>query len=529
MPVTGIGPTTTGAVAALVSALNAAAAATTAATAAVSSAVASLTAATTSSLQKASNLSDVASASTARTNLGLASVATMTPAALAANSAFTSAYATTYLAAGTASATRPLISKLRRGVASANVLVAGDSTGNETTEWVYLAFQALGARFPAYTVNYYLWDATGGVSYSSADVIQTGTGSQTLNVYNLSVTGTTPYYAVGSRWSAAVGATIPDLIMVSYGHNTGDPFGGGGTTEQKLLNNFRSYVMSFIEEAQGRFPTAGILFVAQNPSFISGRETWQATKAQVLDQYAAQRGFGFADVHQAFADAAAAQGSSAFQAAYMTDTTHPNALGQSTYWTPIIDAALRAETSSSAPAPSRPALWTHPGRNLAPNYDFSAWSGAAPDGWTLTGATTTKDTSIFETGTYSCRFDVPSGAGTMNLVVAQTLASSGLKGVLDGQLVTLAARVYIPSGGSITPSIIVADNTGSTNQARTDGEITNMTDRWCWMFATKRMGATPTSMTLSLYPRLSGTAAGTVYIDRVYATVGAFPYAGMSA
>ena len=52
---------------------------------------------------------------------------------------------------------------------------------------------------------------------------------------------------------------------------------------------------------------------------------------------AGQRGFGFIDVHQAFMDAvAAAGGSAAFQATYMSDETHPNSLAQSTIWAPAV-------------------------------------------------------------------------------------------------------------------------------------------------------------------------------------------------
>ena len=74
------------------------------------------------------------------------------------------------------------------------------------------------------------------------------------------------------------------------------------TLHQNNWSNFRNPYARIVEDVSATFPAAGIVLVAQNPSQVVGRETWQATKAQVLDAYAQQRGFGFLDVHQAFAD-----------------------------------------------------------------------------------------------------------------------------------------------------------------------------------------------------------------------------------
>lgn len=72
------------------------------------------------------------------------------------------------------SAFAPLKAALAAGDRSCAVQVIGDSTGNETTEWVYTLAQAVAAAYPAWTVHYRLWnDAT--QQYGGTTVIQTGT------------------------------------------------------------------------------------------------------------------------------------------------------------------------------------------------------------------------------------------------------------------------------------------------------------------------------------------------------------------
>lgn len=67
-----------------------------------------------------------------------------------------------------------LINTMNLGIDSVGISVYGDSTGNDTTEWVYLLSSWLAAKYPAYTVNYYLYvDASNG--YGNPTVIQTGT------------------------------------------------------------------------------------------------------------------------------------------------------------------------------------------------------------------------------------------------------------------------------------------------------------------------------------------------------------------
>jgi hypothetical protein len=57
--------------------------------------------------------------------------------------------------------TRAFCRTLADGQRPSSILVQGDSTGNGTDEWVYLLAQRLGGRFPAYGIEYRLWDDTG--------------------------------------------------------------------------------------------------------------------------------------------------------------------------------------------------------------------------------------------------------------------------------------------------------------------------------------------------------------------------------
>lgn len=63
---------------------------------------------------------------------------------------------------------------------SSALVVAGDSTGNETTEFVYLTGQALATQYPALRVVYSLFDdAT--KEYGAPTVIQAGSGESYIN------------------------------------------------------------------------------------------------------------------------------------------------------------------------------------------------------------------------------------------------------------------------------------------------------------------------------------------------------------
>ena len=421
----------------------------------------------------------------------------------------------------TAANTARLLAKLTRGVEDACYLYVSDSTGNELAEHIYLELVALAARFPAYTVLYYLWNDTT-KAYDTAVVVQTGTGSKTLRLYNLAISGSQPAHFLDStRWSPGIAALafVPDAIFISHGHNM------GSVDTENAQQGCRNNLLQFTEEVSAQYPNAGMVLMSQNPTYLTGRESWQAIKARIWQDVAAQRGYGFIDVHQAFQD-------TGNPAAYVkADQIHPTVASDapapngSRLWADTFIAALRYDPRSAAIA-SRPSAFVEPARNLITNGDFTTWSdaGAAPDGWTAINATISKDTTNVETGAYALRVVGGGASGLAGLEWVVDPAAAGIKGYVDGKVITIKARVRVPSGAT-PPSLIVTDQTGGTNQRRTDLSQ-YATGRFVWMSVTKRLTAAPTLLRVQVCSRVTGTTGGDISVDRVEIVEGNLPLAG---
>lgn len=491
-------------------------------------------------------------------------------------------FGSVYASAATKAATAPLMSGLKRGVGHRCRLTVSDSTGNEQIEHVYLEGADLVARFPAVTGVYSLFDdATG--AYPSGTVTQVGSGTRTLSVgttaasstltsaggftsadvgqavigpgiamgaviktftdantvvvsipstatgtvtariapfvfwdFNCSVPGKTPQYVLGARWNAAVAAVpSPDLICIIHGHNTFDP-----TPNTNGYVNQHGYFLSLTEEIAIQHPKAGILLESQNPTFTPGRETWQAQKAQVLQAICAQRGYGFIDVHQAFID-------TGNPAAYVkSDLIHPTtsadapAPNGSRLWADVVGQAL-VYSRDAASLPRQRSSLLDAAASLVPNVNFTDWSGTNPDGWTATNATLTKDTTTFETGTYSMRITAGGSTGAA-MAELTSLTSWGNKALLAGRPVTLAARVFVPDTYTGTPSVVIKGTGGTAQQGRMDGQ-TDARGRWQWLIVGRTDTGDGGQLTVQLAARLSGSASGYILVDRIRVVEGDLP------
>lgn len=68
-----------------------------------------------------------------------------------------------------------LIRRLKTGLLPCSILLLGDSTGNETTEWFYQLCSYLAAQFPAYRTTYRLWNDTT-QAYDAPTTLGAGSG-----------------------------------------------------------------------------------------------------------------------------------------------------------------------------------------------------------------------------------------------------------------------------------------------------------------------------------------------------------------
>jgi lysophospholipase L1-like esterase len=260
-----------------------------------------------------------------------------------------------------------LLHALTDDASDVNVFVAGDSTGDEPDEWVFLLAQQLGTLYPGYGVNYYAWNRRSPGWPSTPWVIQLGApGNHALNIRNMSVSGARENYGLAYAESEIV-PRKPDLLFVSYGHND-----GADTVR------FRWGVQSLVETVASQSPRTEILLVAQNPE--TGNAYQQAHAAELAD-LAAEEHVGLVDVLGALE---ATGNPSAY---VLPDGIHPT-LGGSYLWTNTVLAALRS--AAEAPDEPRPGSRARP-VSLVRFGDFSRFAKGKPDVWTLKNVKATVD------------------------------------------------------------------------------------------------------------------------------------------
>lgn len=374
------------------------------------------------------------------------------------------------------------INRLGNANQNVNILLLGDSTGNEESEWYYLFAQAVRALYPAWTVTYSLWNPAG-PSYAAESTLQTGTNGRTIKFWNASIAGTIANRLAGDNFTGAVVAPAPDLIFTSYGHN------GGSVASNQL-----DYYAALADQLRTALPEVPVVVIGQNPTLSD--ET-MADKVGVLRAFAARNGYGFIDVHAAFKQAGVALSS------LLADSVHPNATG-SALWRDTVLAAFQASRGASG------------GGTTTPSTLIRAWvSYQDMLEWVPSFCTLSRDTTNFETLGHSTAVSCTGAQAAWITVTA--ISSSDIR-AFRGKFVTLMVRMRVPAGNVVTSGRLdLTDAAGTTSAIGVptgDGFIT--------FTCTRRIDASATSLTARIYPSGEATA-NTIQISRVTLASGLTP------
>lgn len=397
---------------------------------------------------------------------------------------------------------RKLINKLKRNLQDASLVVLGDSTGNDSNEWVYLLALWLALIYPTHTVVYRLWDDTTR-AYGAPVTISTGTGSRTLTIYNASVAGRNCYYPQVAGFSTMIPVS-PDLVIINHGHN-----------EQPHLNEadgllFAGRYSALIMRISTTFQDPDIFSIIQNPQTVN---SYQQMRAQVILDVASQMGIG---VIEALPEFLAYPN---WATMLMADSVHPGSLGSGV--TLMCVQRIFTETAIGPAAPIIPSGATV---NLLKNGDFGAYptNPGAPTDWTVlgTGVSAQKDQTNWETAGWGCQ--VTSGAGAAGWLQQSLDTTKYPISAFQGRYASLLVRVRRPNGNAVTSGRIQLYDgiaSGTSMQIAT----TQSDPSFYWEWVTIKVSSNATTLRAYLYAD-SGTTGGQVAtFDRAILVRGRYP------
>jgi len=399
-----------------------------------------------------------------------------------------------------ASNVQPLLAKIRRNMQDCQILVLGDSTGDDTTEWPYLLAQQLGVLFPTHSLYYAAWSST---AYGTATQLTTGTGAQKITIYNCSVSGSKATYSLGGRWAAAVAALSPDLIFVSYGHNVASSW---AVTHWPV---YQGHFLALTESLLEQCPNAGMILTLQNPETAN---TYLGQLHPYLESIARMRGYGVLNVWQAFKDYG-----SAWSTDLMADAVHPNSAGQA-IWTNEALKLFRSPWDGFVQArPLLPCSFGQKGFSLIKNGDFSAFSSNPPDNWTAGGTLTiAKDSTNYESANGYAVSLTPTAGAAAGMYQALPIK------LVKGKLITALARIYVPSGCDVNCGALGLYDSVASSVKSNDLSRDLSGGAFHWMVVSHVVDPAATSARVYIWAD-TGTANQSCTVDYVAVSVGPLP------
>lgn len=378
--------------------------------------------------------------------------------------------------------THHIMSRLQADSGSANIVVLGHSMGNETYEWVYQLGLWLASKYPAFTVKYRLWATT---DYAAEVVLQTGTGANTLTIYNGSITGAVPDRLSTSDWTNSVKSRNPDLIMTCYGANGSDDPGKQLALWQPL-----------VARISADFPEVPVIAIGDTPRLDGTGAPWE--KQRLVRSMAARLGWGWISIYDAFMQAPEPL------ANLFGDNLHPNTVGQQ-LWLKALRTAFVFEGAGVA----APSMGAFDGTILASFWNFGQLGGWVPSGDIVLA----RDAALFETGGHSTKI---TNAGLAIGSISKAVVLAGSIAPLRGQWVTLQVRMYIPTGQNGFNARIGINDGVST--VTCDGR--GQDDGWKWQTVTMKVSDTATQLTIYVFGATVGGVAFDLNIDRGIVSIG---------
>lgn len=387
----------------------------------------------------------------------------------------------------------PMWQKVRSAQDDVRVLVMGDSTGNETFEWVYQWSLHLAATVKTHDVVYQLW--VDGSGWQPESKLSTGTTGVKLYVHNVSVPGSTERYFQGGLSSSIFAQDVNyDLVVLNYGHNEG--------TSVPSLTISAGFTEAVFACRQIN-PLAPIVVTAQNP-----RRDFPDHSARAVACWAdiaAVNGLGVIDVYSAFVKLGV-------PASMYIDLIHPNAEGHKV-WVEVVKRALGDSPVYQFDRVAEP-YSSEIRMNLAPNPAFVTWGLSAPALWETNSVTVSQDFGRRESFAYSLRVTcTDANSPLLYADLTDTLVAS------KGQWVTFAARVWRPSGISTNAGRLQISGNGMTT-VTSRSKANEAENGWMWAVCHAYIPRGATSLQARF---LGGTVGDTFFVDRVWFGVGKVP------
>lgn len=420
--------------------------------------------------------------------------------------------------------TQPFLRAIAEGLNDVTMMEVSDSTAASTSNsWVPVSLTALGALYPTHTVKRRIWDdATS--TWQAAVTIQTGSGSRTIWCYSLSVNGTNTDYALDKL--DAIAAVDPTLIFVAHGHNE-----DSGTSPALTGPNIRAQMLALTESLVATCPQAALVLMSQNPRVADASYT-QQSRFREHARIAHERGFGWIDVTPVFyADPRWSETQASNTLMGTGDPIHPNQNG-SDLWG-AYHAAVAWKRNTDYPVKAQPPSTLTQGADpiVGINGDFSAWTGSAPDGWTLVNCTASKDYDVYDAN----------GPGYgLKLTPSSAAPSYAYRRIVGADLdafrarwVSALAKVYVASSVSSTTAgaVGMADDVSTLNDPGTLNAGNLLTNRTATMRHGKlvpavnmrKVGDKAPFLEIRLYANTGNVSASAVTFTSIDLSQGALP------